>query len=145
MPFRKAHLGYCLQDGPWYLCHWIREAMGNHPVEEPASLGIVEVDETLIGGKVKGKGRAYKGNKTWVAGAIQRNGQLRVERIPDATRITLHRFIHRAMKDEAEAVYSDELKSCLGIADHNTRHEFVNHSAEEWVIGDVHTNRIEGV
>ena len=33
----------------------------------------------------------------------------------------------------------------LGIADHNTRHETVNHSIEEWVDGDVHTNSIEGV
>jgi len=30
-------------------------------------------------------------------------------------------------------------------ADHNTRHETVNHSAEEWVRGDVHTNSIEGI
>ena len=145
MSFRKVRLGYCLRDGAWSLCHWIGEAMGNDPVEEPALLGIVEVDETLIGGKVKGKGCAYKGNKTWVAGAIQRDGQLRVERFPDVVRITLHRFIHRAMKGEAEAIYSEELKSYLGIADHNTQHEFVNHSAEEWVIGDVHANRIEGV
>ena len=33
----------------------------------------------------------------------------------------------------------------LGIADHNTRHETVNHSIEGWVDGDVHTNSIEGV
>ena len=47
--------------------------------------------------------------------------------------------------DEAEAIYTDELASYLGIADANTRHETVNHSAEEWVVGDVHTNSIEGV
>ena len=49
------------------------------------------------------------------------------------------------MKDEAEAIYTDELKSYIGIEDHDTRHETVNHSAEEWVVGDVHTNSIEGV
>ena len=59
----------------WYLCHRIREAMGNDPFEGPTLFGIVEVDETLIGGKTRGKGRAYKGNKTWVAGAIQRAGE----------------------------------------------------------------------
>ena len=46
---------------------------------------------------------------------------------------------------EAEAIYTDELKSCLGIADDDTRHETVNHSIEEWVVGGVHTNGIEGV
>ena len=127
----------------WYLCHRIREAMGNDPFDGPTLLGIVEVDETLIGGKTKGKGRAYKGNKTWVAGAIQRNGSIRLERIPDTKRQTLHDFIARTVKDEAEAIYTDELASYLGIADHDTRHETVNHSAEEWAVGDV-LNSIEG-
>lgn len=129
----------------WYLCHRIREAMGNEPLEGPTLLGIVEVDETLIGGKVKGKGHGYKGNKTWVAGAIQRGGKIRLERIPNIKRKTLHSFIGRTVKDEAEAIYTDELKSYLGIADENTRHETVRHSEEEWVVGDVHTNSIEGV
>ena len=129
----------------WYLCHRIREAMGNDPMEGPTLFGIVEIDETLVGGKSKGKGRAYKGNKTWVAGAIQRGGNVRVERIPNVKRHTLHNFIQRTVKDEAEAIYTDELKSYLGIADEDTRHEMVKHSEEQWVVGDVHINGIEGV
>ena len=76
----------------WYLCHRIREAMGNEPFEGPTLLGVVEVDETLIGGKKKGKGRAYKGNKTWVAGAIQRGGKVRIERIPNVKKWHAPRF-----------------------------------------------------
>ena len=139
----KRTLG-CHYKTAWYLCHRIREAMGNDPFEGPTLLGVVEVDETLVGGKTKGKGRAYKGNKTWVAGAIQRDGKLRLERIPNTRRKTLHDFIARTVKDEAEAIYTDELASYLGIEDANTRHETVTHSAE-WVVGDVHTNTIEGV
>ena len=129
----------------WYLCHRIRKAMGNDPFVGPTLVGIVEVDETLVGGKTKGKGRAYKGNKTWVAGAIQRGGKVRVERISDIKRHTLHDFIRRTVKDEAEAIYTDDLKSYLGIADHDTQHKTVNHSQEQWVVGDIHTNGIEGV
>lgn len=140
----KRTLGVAYQTA-WYLCHRIREAMGNDQFEGPTLLGVVEVDETLIGGKVKGKGRAYKGNKTWVAGAIQRGGAVRLKRIPNVRRGTLHQFVRETVKDEAEAIYTDELASYLGIADHNTRHETVNHSIEEWVVGDVHTNSIEGV
>ena len=130
----------------WYLCHRIREAMGNDPFTGPTLFGIVEVDETLVGGRTKGKGHAYKGNKTWVAGAIQRDsGQIRVERVPNIKRHTLHDFIHRTVKDEAEAIYTDELKSYMGIGDHDTIHRTVSHSSEEWVVGEVHTNGIEGV
>ena len=129
----------------WYLCHRIREAMGNAPLDGPTLVGIVEVDETLVGRKVKGKGRSNRGNKTIVAGALQRGGRVRLERIPDVKRATLHDFARRTCKDETEALYTDELKSYLGIDDHNTRHETVNHSQEVWVIGDVHTNSIENV
>ena len=45
----------------WYLCHRIRKAMGNDSLEGPTLLGIVEVDETLIGGKTKGKGPGLQG------------------------------------------------------------------------------------
>ena len=70
---------------------------------------------------------------------------MRLEAVPNIKRATLHDFINRTVKDEAEAIYTDELRSYLGIEDHNTRHETVNHSADEWVVGDVHTNSIEGV
>ena len=129
----------------WYLCHRIREAMGNDPFEGPTLFGIVEVDETLVGGKTKGKGAAYKGNKSWVVGAIQRQGGVRLEQIPNVRKATLHNFIHRTVRDQAEAIYTDEFKSYIGIQDDDTRHETVNHSMEEWVRGDVHTNTIEGV
>ena len=119
--------------------------MGNDPLIGPALVGIVEIDETFVGGKVKGKGRGYKGNKVIVAGAIERGGQIRLERVPDVKKKTLHGFIGRAVKDEAEAIYTDELASYIGIEDHNTRHETVNHSKEIWVVGDVHINGIEGV
>ena len=127
----------------WYLCHRIREAMGNDPLCGPTLVGVVEVDETMVGGKRTGEN--WRDNKHWVAGAIQRGGNVRLERIPDVKRATLHGFIQRAVRDEAEAIYTDDLRSYIGIGDHDTRHETVNHSAEEWVIGDVHTNSIEGV
>ena len=129
----------------WYLSHRIREAMGNDPFDGPTLFGIVEVDETLIGGKARGKGHGYKGNKTWVAGAVQREGGIRLKRIPDVRRETLHGFIAETVMDETEAIYTDELRSYIGIADADTRHETVRHSMDEWVVGDVHTNTVEGV
>lgn len=127
----------------WYLCHRIREAM---TVGNPKPLSqIVEVDETWVGGKKKNVGHGYKGNKTVVAGAAQRNGDIRLKVIDDRSREALHEFIKQYVGDNAEAIYTDDWPSYNGIADGDTKHETVNHSQEEWVRGDVHTNYVENI
>ena len=129
----------------WHLCHRIRSAMRGSVVGGPTLFGVVEVDETLVGGKRRGVGTGNRVGKTWVAGAVQRGGEVRIEAVPNIKRATLHAFISRNTRPDTEAIYTDELKSYLGIADHDTRHETVKHSEEEWVVGDVHTNSVEGV
>jgi transposase-like protein len=127
----------------WFLCHRIREAM---TVDNPIPLSkIVEVDETWVGGKRKGVGHGYKGNKVVVAGAAQRDGEARLEVIDDRTREVLHQFIKKHVAPDAEAIYTDDWPAYDGIADENTKHETVNHSADEWVRGDVHTNYVENI
>lgn len=125
----------------WYLCHRIRAAMGDGQ-SEPLS-GVVEVDETWIGGKRQNVGHGYRGNKVIVAGAIQRDGDTRLQLISNADRKTLHGFIRSNTSPDTEVIMTDEWPAYLGIADGDTRHETVNHRAEEWVRGDVHTNGIE--
>ncbi len=129
----------------WYLCHRIRSAMGNDGMTGPTLFGIVEVDETLVGGRRRGVGSGNRIGKTWVAGAVQRGGKVRLERIPNIRKPTLHAFINRHVKDETDAIYTDELLSYLGIGDADTKQRVVRHSVEEWVVGDVHTNSVEGV
>jgi len=78
----------------WYLCHRIRAAM--QEVNPEPLKGIVEVDETYIGGKRRHVGSGYVGNKTMVLGAIQRGGHvhLHVERrVKKATKKELHEFV----------------------------------------------------
>ena len=89
----------------WYLSHRIREAL-----KTPSAFlsGIIEVDETWVGGNTQGKGRHYVGNKTMVVGAAQRGGDVQLEPVEDATRKTLHGFIERNVADDAEAIYTDE-------------------------------------
>lgn len=128
----------------WYLCHRIRAAMKD-AAPEPLR-GIIEVDETYIGGRTEGKGRGYRGNKTMVLAAIQRDGTLRLKVEKRNDRKTLHGFIKDMTHDDAEAIYTDEWPAYRGIQDHNTRHETVNHHQEEWVRADgIHTNTVEGV
>ena len=129
----------------WYLCHRIRQAMADQPYKGPTLFGIVEVEETWLGGKRKGKGSGYVKNKVLIAGAVQRGGNIGLARIKDTSGESIHGFINRHVSDETEAIYTDELRSYLGIGDADTRHETVTHGDREWVDGDVHTNSVEGV
>lgn len=127
----------------WYLCHRIRAAVAS--AEKLPLSGIIEADETFVGGKKRGMGRGYTGNKVTVAGVVERGGAVRLQVISDRTRETLHAFLNKEVDGKAEAIYTDEWEAYKGIADADTKHESVNHSIEEWVRGDVHTNGIESV
>ena len=126
----------------WYLCHRIRASMRE---ETPESLsGVVEVDETWVGGKEHGK-RGMRSGKTIVAGAVQRGGDVRLMVVDNVTRKTLHGFIRDHLDPKTARIITDSWPAYRGIADEDTTHETVDHNIKEYVRGDVHTNTIEGV
>jgi transposase-like protein len=125
----------------WFLCHRIRGAMEDQGAGMLS--GIVEVDETYIGGKARGKGRGYKKNKTMVLGAVERGGRVRLRVAPNERRETLRGFVKDVVHDDAEAIYTDQEPAYGDLGDWNTRHKRVNHGDEEWVRGLVHTNTVE--
>ncbi len=127
----------------WYLCHRIRAAMLTDMGKQLS--GIVEVDETWVGGKKHNVGHGYKGNKVIAVGAVEREGDIVLQTIQHADRDTLHKFIHSHTAPDTKAIFTDDWPAYNGIADANTRHETVNHSADEWVRGDVHTNSVENI
>lgn len=127
----------------WYLAHRIRAAMGE--VEGSPLVGIIEVDETLVGGKRRGVGAGYRQNKAVVIGAVQRDGQIRLQVIPNQRKHNVQTFIKGVISEDAEAIFTDELKSYVGVGSDKTRHEAVEHTADEWVRGDVHTQTVESV
>ncbi len=131
----------------WYLCHRIRAAM-KEVTPEPLR-GHVEADETLVGGKRLRKMSNYRDNKAMVLGVIERGGKVRLEmanvRQKDLTREMAHEFLRRHTVPELERLLTDEHWAYRGFADHDTRHEMVNHGDKEWARGDVHTNTIENI
>jgi transposase-like protein len=127
----------------WYLSHRIRAAL--REVDAQLLKGIIEVDETFVGGKVEGMGRGYKENKTVVVGAFQRGGTIKLQVVTGRDRETLQGFIRENTAGDAQAIYTDELPSYIGVADENTEHEAVKHREGEYVKGEVHTNSLENV
>ncbi len=128
----------------WRMGHEIRKYMAAVDGDAPLS-GVVEVDETFVGGRTTGQGRGNKvpGNKAIVFGMAQRGGPAMTKVIPDTKRETLHPLIRANIK-EGSTLYSDAFSSYRLLARNDTR-GVVDHSKKEYVRGDVHTNTIESV
>jgi transposase-like protein len=126
----------------WYLCHRIRKAMAEaNP--EPLK-GTVEYDETWHGGKRRGMGKGYVENKTSIMGAIQRGGPIRLKVEKRITATNVSDFLARVTRPETERVFTDTHPVYKGVR-FPAPHDSVDHKAEEWVRGDVHTNSVESV
>jgi transposase-like protein len=94
--------------------------------------GHVEMDETLVGGRGTGKGRARKmENKTIVMGLKERGGRMVTETIPNTTTVTLREVVLRTV-EKGSAVSTDEHKGYDLLKSAGYDHRAVNHSAKQW-------------
>jgi transposase len=137
------------QLGVTYKCAWrmakqIRALMGERNKLSGPLSGHVEVDETYIGGAVKGKGRGALagGNKTIVLGMLQRDGQIKAKIVPDVKRRTLRPEIKENILP-GSTISTDELRSYAVLGEHGYQHGQVVHSKEQWVNGIHHVNGTE--
>ena len=133
------------QKTAWHLAHRLRKAFES---DSGLFAGPVEVDETYMGGKRKNMpkskreeltGRGAVG-KTAVVGAKDRTtNQVRARAVESTNKATIHGFVadHTALD---ATVYTDD---ALVYETLPNPHKAVNHSALEYVRGDVHTNGME--
>lgn len=130
----------------WRMCHMIREYMGSLDSDDPLG-GIgetVEIDETLIGGSVSGKGPGYKGNKTCVVGMIERGGELVTRVAPARHKAAMHQLINQHVLP-GTTVNTDEFGGYKDIGLNGYRHVTVKHGAKEYATkGGAGVNAIEG-
>jgi len=134
----------------WYVCHRLRAAMRDEEFQQ--LMGIVEVDETQLGGKqhnrhwkerqkYHGRGSANTGKVT-VIGAISRKGNVTCQIIENTSQAVLSRFVRKAVSDKVSLVATDEAAGYQRLGEF-VRHGTVDHKAEEYVRGEIHTNNIE--
>lgn len=125
----------------WRMAHELRKLMASADEKWGGPMsGHVEIDETFVGGRVKGHKNA-RTNKTVVFGMLQRDGRLLAAPIPDVTNYTVEGIINENI-EPGSTISTDEHRAYHGLR-HAYDHGAVNHSAKEYVRGIHHVNSLE--
>jgi transposase-like protein len=142
------YMGFGSYKTAWLMCHKIRTAM----VEDIKKLGgIVEVDETYVGGSDKNRhwdkksGQRGRGDtgKTAVVGAVKRKGNVVARVVENTNRETLEAFVRETVSNRVSLLCTDAYPGYVRLK-HRFPHQSVDHTIGQHVVGAVHTNTIEG-
>lgn len=134
------------KDTAWRMQMQIRKAMGQY---KELLHGIVEMDETYIGGKPRpGTGEHKRGRgtkKTPVIGIIERDGNVKakVQRKDRMKFKDMKKLVNENVDKDSSVLMTDEYKGYSPMPS-IIKHKTINHSAKQYVDGDIHTNTIEG-
>jgi transposase-like protein len=147
----QQHLGIGSYQTAWHLTHPIREAMEDKGAKPMG--GIVEMDETYIGGTAKRRNpkkprapkdmviamreRALKGKK---------DGRVRYFHVPDGKKQTITALVEQNINPYVDRIYTDD----AAVYDFSlnsqmkTKHRRVNHSIQ-WIVpgSRIHINTVE--
>jgi transposase-like protein len=141
----------------WFMAHRIRYTMTEEPLSSLLT-GIVEVDETYIGGKKRigpfvvrpgerAKDRpSVTASKAPVVSVLQRGGRVQSRHVQRVTAENLRPIVD-AMVDKAAHMMTDS-STVLQSAGTGRKHDQVNHQAKEYVRYEngvcISTNSVEG-
>lgn len=130
----------------WRMATLIRQHMAD--VDHSNGVGgegiIVEIDETLVGGSVSGKGSGYKGNKTCVVGMLERDGELVTRVVSGRTKAAMRSLINAHILP-GTTVNTDEFGGYKDLGLNGFRHVTVNHAAKQYAtVSGGGVNAIEG-
>ncbi len=149
---RQIHrtLGFGSYETAWSMCHRVRAGLADENFHK--LMGIVEVDETFVGGLAKNRHKDKRGDgsggtggsgKAIIAGAVSRKGNVVARVIENVRASTLTEFIREAVSTKVSLLCTDQW---VGYKHLNKEypHATVDHARRQYVIGAVHTQTIEG-
>ncbi len=144
----QRQMGFGSYETALNMTHKIRTAL-IQPQEKLG--GIVEVDETWVGGKDAnrhwnkkhhGKTGGKGSGKTPIIGALQRKGNVVTRVLDRLTKKDAQTFVREMVSDKVSLLATDESFVYDGLTEYPRKS--VHHAAKEYVIGAIHTNTIEG-
>lgn len=142
----------------WHMAHRIRHAMKNDPFPGKLS-GVIEADETHVGGKIRRGAGSTKGSKTkriqaaqraWqakrvpVAVLVTRDGKARAKALDKVTAKNLREFLKENVDTTKSTLHTDEHQGYVGVGrEFSGGHHAVKHARGEYARGSVHSNTVE--
>jgi transposase-like protein len=143
-------LGFGSYRTAWYMCMRVRAGLADEEFKK--LMGIVEVDETFVGGKAKNRHKDKRGDgsggtggkgKEVVVGAVSRRGNVVARVVANTRSATLRSFITEAVSDKVSLLCTDQYSGYRGLH-RDFPHATVDHAKGQYVVGAVHTQTIEG-
>jgi transposase-like protein len=134
----------------WRMFHQIRKLMGEELRLGGSGTPGVEMDEMYHGGRRKGESgrmlRGDKGNKTMVTGIVERKGRIVARVSTEVTMAATNALVKEYVLPDS-TIFTDEAAAYNALPrldGMGYQHHRINHSAKVYVMGEVHTNTIEG-
>ncbi len=136
----------------WFMAHRIIEAIKGAFVNGPMLEGVIQIDESPIGGRLKNKHKDFRSmsleekkkykKKPILLAMLQQSGLIKVIVKKKFNIEEVKKLIIKSVK-KGSIIVTDSFRGYRHLKN-NYLHKKINHRADQWKTGEYHTNSVEG-